>query len=407
MGKSWLLCILLGTLAWGQAAPVAPTPPQGPGREEAAKPPAPPTQESTAADVAPTAPVITIEGVCPPQRKTTAASATAKTGVASKTATASKTSAADCKTVITKAEFEKIISALSPTNPLTPPQRRQLANNLGRFISMSDAAKKRGLDQTPQYKETVKFLQMQILSRELTQSIQEEAAKVPQDEIEKYYKDHLQNFQQFSLDRLFVPRTKQIEPAAKEDEKDEKAEKLSEEAQKEKAEEAVKAMAELADSLRARAAAGEDLVKLQKEAFEAAGMKVESPTVNIPAVRRSGLSQAHAAVFDLKPGEVSQVISDAGGHYIYKMKSEEQLPLDKVENEIRNTLQSERMRAMMDKVTNSFKVETNEAYFGAGGPGMAPPQRMMSPRPAPSPSAPAAQPQSPPSAQPPAAAKPN
>ncbi len=47
-------------------------------------------------------------------------------------------------------------------------------------------------------------------------------------------------------------------------------------------------MTKLAESLRARAAAGEDIVKLQKEAFEAAGMKIESPTVNLPNVRRTG-----------------------------------------------------------------------------------------------------------------------
>jgi hypothetical protein len=60
----------------------------------------------------------------------------------------------------------------------------------------------------------------------------------------------------------------------------------------------------LAESLRARAAAGEDFAKLQKEAFEAAGMKMDSPTVTMPKVRRTGLPPAHAAVFDLKVGEV-------------------------------------------------------------------------------------------------------
>ena len=61
-------------------------------------------------------------------------------------------------------------------------------------------------------------------------------------------------------------------------------------------------MTKLADTLRARAAAGEDFMKLQKEAFETAGMKIESPTVNLPTIRRTGLPPAHAAVFDLKIG---------------------------------------------------------------------------------------------------------
>jgi hypothetical protein len=111
-------------------------------------------------------------------------------------------------------------------------------------------------------------------------------------------------------------------------------------------------------------------------------------------------------VFELKPGEVSQVINDSGGHYIYKVNGKEQLPLDKVENEIHSSLQQQRTREMMEKVNSSFKVETNEKYFGPGGPSAAPPPRMPNPRMAPPPTAPQAQPQAPPPAQPPAP-KPN
>ena len=96
-------------------------------------------------------------------------------------------------------------------------------------------------------------------------------------------------------------------------------------------------------------------------------MKIESPTVNLPNVRRTGLPPAHAAVFDLKAGDVSQVISDAGGHYIYKVNSKSQMPLDQAKNEIHSKLQNDRTREMMDKVNNSFKVDTNEAYLDPAG----------------------------------------
>ena len=250
---------------------------------------------------------------------------------------------------------------------------------------------------------------MQILTQELQRNIQEEAAKVPADDVAKYYKEHPEMFEQYNLDRLFVPRTKQGDADAKEDDDKDKDEKLTDDQKKEKeaaekakTDEAEQAMTKLADSLRARAAAGEDVTKLQKEAFDAAGMKIESPTVNLPKVRRTGLPPAHAAVFDLKAGEVSQTISDSGGHYIYKVISKETLTLDQVKDEIHSTLQNQRTKEMMDKVNNSFKVETNEAYFGPGGPAAAPPRRMPNPRMVPGP----VPPQAPPPAQPPAA-KPN
>lgn len=385
MRKSWLLCAFLGAMAWGQAAPSAPPPPQ-PAQAEAeneAKPPA-----DTSASVPATAAVITINGVCAAQPKTTAAAK----GATAKPAAATKTTTADCKTIITKAEFEKLAAALAPNT--TPQQKKQLAGVLPRIIAMSTEAKKEGLDKTPQYDETVKFVKMQVLTNQLQRKVQEEAADISPAEIEKYYKEHPDQFEQYNVDRIFVPRTKQVEAEANEaaDEKmtdDQK--KAKEAAEKAKTDEAEQAMTKLADELRAKAAAGEDMTKLQKEAFDAAGMKIESPTVNLPSVRRTGLPPAHAAIFDLKPGDVSQVISDSGGHYIYKMNSKTEMTLDQAKNEIKGKMQNDRMREKMEKLNGSYKVDTNEAYFGPGPVGPMPPPRMSRPRPGMPPAGPAGQ----------------
>lgn len=425
MRKSWLVCVLLGALAWAQTpqgtTPPAPggqasstlssgsgTPPQAqaPGRSLPPKPVVPDTAAAVPAD----APVITVKGVCPATPKPAAA----KTGTVKPASATTKTSPGDCKTVITKAEFEKLASGLS-TGQMTPQLRRQLASILPRLIAMSDAAKKKGLEKSPRYEETLKFAKMQILTNELQHNIQEEAAKVPPADVEAYYKEHTGQYEQFNIDRLFVPRTKQPEEP-KEVNKDEKLteeqQKAKEAEDKAKQEQGEQDMTKLADTLRARAATGEDFMKLQKEAFEAAGMKIDSPTVNLPKLRRTGLPPAHAAVFDLKAGEVSQVISDSGGHYIYKINSKEALPLDQVKDEIHNTLQSQRSKEAMDKVQNSFTVVNNELYFGpptAGGvPGNGPPPRRIpnphvAPGPIQPPGAPQNQPQTAPQAPPPAA----
>jgi hypothetical protein len=251
---------------------------------------------------------------------------------------------------------------------------------------------------------------MNILTTMLQRQIQKEAENISPAEIKKYYDDHLETFEQFNVDRLFVPRAKQAEAESKEDEDKDKDEKLTDDqkkakeaADKAKTEESEQAMTKLATTLQARAAAGEDFAKLQKEAFEAAGMKMENPTVNLPSVRRTGLPPAHAAVFELKPGEVSQVISDSGAHYIYKVNSKDHITLEAATNEIHSKLQNDKTREMMDKVNNSFKVETSEAYFGPGGVSAAPPPRMPRPHMPPGAPNPAAQPQTPPPAQSPTA----
>ena len=376
MNKSWTLCVLLGALAWGQAAPGAAPQAQSP-QAPAMNPmrPQAPGAADTSESVPESAAVITVNGVCSPQPRPASQAAAGKPATDAK-ASHSSASAADCKTVITKAEFEKLASSLSPSGSINPQLKRQLGGMLPRFIAYANQAKKEGMDKTDQYRETLKFVQMQVLATELQQKLQTEAQNIPDADMQKYYDEHKADFEQYNLERLFVPRVKQNEPDLKNENEKDKNEKLTEDqiktkqaADKAKTDANEQEMTKLADDLRARAAAGEDFTKLQKEAFEAAGMKIESPSVSLANVRRTGLSPSHAAVFDLKPGEVSQVISDNGNHYIYKMKSNSELPLDQAKNEIHGRLQSERMREMMDKLNSSFKVETNEAYFGPGAPG--------------------------------------
>jgi hypothetical protein len=360
---SWLLCVLLGTLAWGQAAPSSPPAPAG------NVPHAPAAPVDASASVPADAAVITINGVCQPK---TAAAATPAGKAAAKAAPA-KAASANCKTIITKAEFEKLAGSVAPA--VTPQLKRQLSTALPRFVALSAEARREGLDKTAEYKEMMKFVQMQILANQLQRKIQKEASEVPAAEIEKYYKDNPEAYAQYSFDRLFVPRVKQGENETKDDDEKLTAEqqKAKEAADKSKAEENEKAMTKVAEDLRERAAKGEDFMKLQKEAFEAAGMKVDTPNVVLSNVRRTGLQAAHAAAFDLKPGEVSQVISDAGGHYIYKLNSTSQLPFEQAKNEIHSKLQSDRVREEMEKLNSSFTADLNPEYFGAAGTGSLPP----------------------------------
>jgi len=66
----------------------------------------------------------------------------------------------------------------------------------------------------------------------------------------------------------------------------------------------------------------------------------------------------------MKPGEISPVISDAGGYYIYKLVAKELQPLGEAETEIYKTLEKQRMAAMMQKVEESVTTDANQAYFG-------------------------------------------
>jgi hypothetical protein len=402
MRKSWLLCVFLGTLAWGQAQPVtppaqaSPTPASGAATKAEATAPA--------EEVSLSAAVLTVKGVnCPEFTKTPAGVAAGKTAASAK-------KPADC--VITRAQFEKLAKALQqgPT-PLNAQQMRTLANQLPGVIAMSEAAKKKGLDKGEGYVETLKYVKMRILAQKMQESVREDADKIAPEKIAAYYKENPEAYEQFALERLFIPKNKQLSAEDKDEAKDtgkltEEQQKAKEAADKAKQEKGEQELNALAENLRQRAAAGEDFAKLQKEAFEAAGTKVDNPTVNLPKVRRTGLPPAHAAVFDLKVSEVSAVINDQGGHYIYKVASKEVLPLDQVKDEIHNKLKGESLKEKMDSYTNSYQTVINEAYFGPPPP-PGPPRRPRMPAPPTGQGQPQGQPQgAPQSAAPPAASTP-
>jgi PPIC-type PPIASE domain len=287
--------------------------------------------------------VLTIKGFCPGQQQA---------------------SGSPCQTEVTRAQFEALASAIQPNMNVVV--KRQLASLYPRLLVMSHEAEQRGLDKEPQYQQRMAYSRMQILTQALTGKLQDETAVVSGADIADYYYKHPQQFEVYTLQRLFVPLYKQppesrgTSPATP-----------AETSQQAVARQAVEAeeMSKLAETLRGRAAAGEDFLTLQKEAFGIAGVKVASPNTSMGKVRRTSIPAAHAAVLQLGVGEVSTLITDSAGHYIYKLEGKEQLPLDKVRDEVRATLSSERLKAALDKIQNSYTAEPNDAYFApAGGP---------------------------------------
>jgi hypothetical protein len=348
-----LVCLLFAGLVFGQVVPPAPPPATGAKAEQPATtaPAAPPEVKVEPADA-----VITLKGFC-----------------------ADATQQGDaCKTVITRAQFEKLAEALQPN--MSPAIRRQLATAYTRVLRMSAVAEKRGLDKGATFEEKMNFARMQILSQELSRVLQEESGKVTDADIEDYYKKNEASYEQATLARIFIPREKQIAPAAAKPKAGATASAKTSaplpptEAQKKAAEDA---MTKVAAGLHARAVKGEDPDKLQKEAYVAAGLTGNPPSTKMEKVRRTTLPANHQAIMDLKAGEVSEVFSDSNsGSYIYKLVSKETLTLDdaKVKTEIRNQLSSQRYRDSMQGFQGN--VELNDAYFGAArNPAMPPPPR--------------------------------
>jgi parvulin-like peptidyl-prolyl isomerase len=339
-----VVCLLLGALAWGQAANPTSSQPPAPSQNPAAPSNPVPAKPATdakpapeASNIPPDGAVITIQGLCdnPP---------------------ADKTKASDCKTVITRAEFEKLVDALGPN--MAPPARRQVASRYAMGLVMAHEAHKMRLDQGPRYEELLRIARVQVATQQLGHALQEKASQISDKDIEDYYRSNSAAYDEVSLDRIFVPKNKEMPtPATKV--------KLSEAETKKRQADGEAAMKTEAEALRKRAAAGEPFSKLQDEAFQFAGLKSKPPSPSMGKVRRSNLPPSHAAVMELKPGAVSALISDPSGFFIYKVGQKETVPLDTVKEEIRGTLRAQRMQDAMQTIQQSATPELNEKYFGA------------------------------------------
>lgn len=338
MRSQYLACLLLAGLAYGQAVPPT-APPAGAKTEQS---PSTAANKTPEVKVAPDDVVIALKGFC-----------------------ADSTLQGDaCKTTITRAQFEKLAEALQPN--MSPAIRRNLGTNYGRMLKMSEAAEKRGLDKGPRFEEIMFFARMQILSSELGKALQEDATKVSDEDIEAYYKKNELSYEQATFARIFVPRAKQIvnhPPTLNEAAKPGATPAANQAPTPEQQKAAEEAMTKAADEIRIRAVKGEDPDTLEKEAYTDAGLPGNPMSTKMEIVRRTTLPATHLMVMDLKPGEVSAVISDPGsGHYIYKMISKQTLPLDAVKTEIRNTISSQRYRDGMQEFQGN--IDLNDAYFG-------------------------------------------
>ena len=147
--RQWISLLFLATVAWGQAA-------------KPAAPPAPPKAASHAASAAgagtigPGTAVITIPGLCdkPP---------------------ADKSKAADCKTVVTRAEFEQLLAAVAPT--MEPPAKKQLASQYGNGAGDGGKSARNGSRSGARFQQLMKVARIGVLTKELSQNLQEQAAE--------------------------------------------------------------------------------------------------------------------------------------------------------------------------------------------------------------------------------------
>lgn len=322
-----VVCLLLATVAIGQTNKPTPTLKPRPSESNELIP---------GSNVAPDAPVITIQGLCerPPNSNATPV---------------------DCSTVITRADFEKLVNAVQPN--MTAANRKPFATRYVTILLLAEKAHEMGLDKTPEFDEQMYIARLQLLARQAGEKIQRDAANVPDSEISDYYQQHASDYKTISFDRIFVPKEKEVEAGKPNEPRAAKANEASDAEMKNEA-----------DKLRARAAAGEDPTKLQQEANDFAGNKTKVTNVKVENMRKTSIPPTDVAIFDLKAGEVSPVFSDPTGYRIYKVTEVKELPLLSAHDEIAHALQGQNIKNSFESLQNSAKTTFDNTYFSTPAP---------------------------------------
>jgi len=249
-----------------------------------------------------------------------------------------------CTTVVTKADFERLVDAIVPKSrgPLPNATRQQFAKQLSNALLLSTVAEQRGLEKDPKTQQLLMISREQVLSQALSQKMLEESVPSAQ-EIETYYNQNVPSFAELTLQRLYIPKAS----PAKTKPEEIAAEKAG------------------AQKLHDRAAAGEDMEKLEKEAFASSANPHAAPSTLMGPRRRGTLPpDQESVVFAMKPGSVSELLDNPAGWFVYKVISGRTIPLAEVNDEISRKLQQQKFTDTRNALLSSVPIETNEAYFG-------------------------------------------
>jgi parvulin-like peptidyl-prolyl isomerase len=190
-------------------------------------------------------------------------------------------------------------------------------------------------------------LRMKTLSDLYRNQLFEQFRNPSQQEIDAYYQSNESKYEGVKLSRIFIPKN-DPEPQAKPEQK---------EAYQKKAE-------QVANDIQARAAKGEPMDKLEKDAYAALGIPSAPPSTDLNVVRHGMFpAKLDQEIFSHKAGEVFRS-DDGNGFMIYRVESRQPIPLDSVKDEIVREIARRKFDEKTKELTDPVHSDFNEDYFG-------------------------------------------
>jgi parvulin-like peptidyl-prolyl isomerase len=239
----------------------------------------------------------------------------------------------------TFADFKKVFAALpQEAQKMAMLDRHSFVQQWALMRKLAKMAEQDGIDQESPTKEVLQYNRLFVLMNARLNK-QLVASEVQPNEIVNYYNDHKEEYKQVHLRAIYVAFGK----------------KLTEEQAKNKAE-----------KLLVQVRGGADFVKLVKENSDDETSRAKDgdfltlhPGDNVPDALRS-------TVFQLKQGEVSDLVRQAGGFYVFRADEVSYRPLSQVRDAIFTSIKEQHYKEWLDQTNRGVKVQyTSPAFLGA------------------------------------------
>lgn len=249
----------------------------------------------------------------------------------------------DCVTLVTRTQFDALISAVgSSDQPLPPNARQQLAKTYAESLAVEAAVHRAGMQETVEFREYMRWSVARSATEFYRRKLQEKYKTPSQAEIDDHYHQHVADYERVELIRVLVPRH---------DSQDPKSQAFDTKAR----EAASKARRDLLE--------GVDPVEVQKSAYQALGLAAP-PHTDLGLRHRADMLAAEANdVFALKAGEVTAVEIEPESYVIYKVASRDTLPLEQVKSDIARAIFQQKFRDAMKAAIDAASLELDQQYL--------------------------------------------
>jgi parvulin-like peptidyl-prolyl isomerase len=266
---------------------------------------------------------------------------------------------------VTEAEFESRISDIEPQDDPdkagpTDKDRRKLGDDYASVLMLSQQAVANHLDSSPEVSRQLAVARMQVLSDAEFARLMSQANPT-KEEVGKYYADHLSDYDQVHIRRLFIWKQRENSNTALLEQNDE-----SQYAVRSRLGDAPvvssQAARARADGIRQAHAAGTCDQKLADDLRKSGDGMLDPEPLTFP--RGELPAQMEKAAFALKEGEWSEVQDTPASLLLIQLVKRDRRRLGEVSSVIEKELQGQKMEAQLDDLRKKAGIWLDEQYFG-------------------------------------------